>query len=149
MNLRDNEMERLYVSQCSNVEWCKGYNVCVEKANVRINILQAEIGELIAFANQLEEQRNLWMEKCDDVQAENERLKEEIELLHSDYTYKLVKKKAKAEAYKEFATNIEKAFSKTEIQMPNNEVIKQTVQICRNSIQMALKELVVRINDTM
>ena len=34
--------------------------------------------------------------------AEIERLKEEVGLLHSDYTYKFVKAKAKAEAYKEF-----------------------------------------------
>lgn len=48
----------------------------------------------------------------------------------------------KAEAYKEFADDIEKAFSKTESQMPNSEVIKQTVQICRNAIRLVLNELV-------
>ena len=50
--------------------------------------------------------------------------------------------KIKAEAYKEFGENLEKAFSKTECQMPNSEVIKQTVQICRNTIRLVLKELV-------
>ena len=48
-----------------------------------------------------------------------------------------------AEGIKKFADNIEKAFLKTERQMPNSEDIKLTVQICRNAIQIALKELVV------
>lgn len=45
------------------------------------------------------------------LQAENERLKEEVDLLHSDYTYKLVKVKAKAEAVKEFAERLKEKVS--------------------------------------
>ena len=37
------------------------------------------------------------------LQKELEQANAEVELLHSDYTYKFVKAKAKAEAYKEFA----------------------------------------------
>ena len=37
---------------------------------------------------------------------QHEKDKAEIELLHSDYTYKFVKAKAKSEAYKEFADKI-------------------------------------------
>lgn len=49
---------------------------------------------------------------------------------------------AKAEAYKEVADNIERAFSKTESQIPNDAVVKKTVQICRNAIRKVLNELV-------
>lgn len=90
--------------------------------------------------------------KINRLQAENERLKERLkeslienaELLKCKFSADDVAQniiRAKAEAYKEFTDNIEKAFSKTERQMPNSEVIKQTVQICRNAIQIALKEL--------
>ena len=41
-----------------------------------------------------------------ELQAENERLKEEVALLHTDYTYKFVKENAKAEARKEFAERL-------------------------------------------
>lgn len=47
----------------------------------------------------------------DKQEVEIERLKEEVELLHSDYTYKFVKEKAKAEARKEFAELLEQRFA--------------------------------------
>lgn len=59
-----------------------------------ISHLQAEIGELTAFANQLHEQRDMWMEKCDDIQTENERLIEEVAK---------VRRKALLEAFSKFA----------------------------------------------
>lgn len=83
---------------------------------------------------------------CNDIldlinrlQAENERLRTQLYL--EKYT-DVAKKNIKAEAYKEFAGNLEKAFQKTENQMPNSEVIKQTVQICRNAIKIVSRELV-------
>jgi GTP-binding protein EngB required for normal cell division len=41
-----------------------------------INRQKQEIEELTAFANQLEEQRNMWMEKCDETQVTNKYLQE-------------------------------------------------------------------------
>ena len=97
-------------------------------------------------------------EAFDRLKAEVERLKNaykqcawERDIFAEDMTQEIKKdcsylmldiKTIKAEAYKEFADNIERAFSKTESQMPNSEVIKQTVQICRNAIRIALNELV-------
>ena len=70
------------------------------------------------------------------LQAENEGLKAEVELLHSDYTYKLVKNKAKAEAeaeaYKEFADEIFELFPAD----------KPNTVISRVTVKHILKELV-------
>lgn len=56
--------------------------------------------------------------------------------------------KIKTEAYKEFGNKLEKAFSKTENQIPNSEVVKQTVQICRNAIRIVTNELGNRTDDS-
>ena len=93
-----------------------------------INRQKQEIGELTAFANQLEKQRNMWMEKCDEIQvtnkylqernvilkglvdtqkADNERLKEQFHYL--DIECERLEKEnetVKAEAYKEFAERL-------------------------------------------
>ena len=78
-----------------------------------------------------------------DLQAENERLQNCIDEQDIEISrlYKRIDE-TKAEAHKEFAGNLEKAFQKTESQMPNNKIVEQTVQICRNAIRIALKELV-------
>ena len=66
------------------------------------------------------------------LEAENERLKEEIELLHSDYTYKLVKKKAKSEAYKEFADRLKSII----MWSPKNHI-----SITAKDVEVILKEM--------
>ena len=97
----------------------------------------------------------------DRLQAENERLKSDLKEIGEDYErldnavtngaevchnchlkYAEKIKQAKAEAYKEFADNIDKIFSKIERRVPDSKIIEQTVQICRKTIQIALKELV-------
>lgn len=67
------------------------------------------------------------------LQAENEGLKEEIELFHSDHTYKIVKAKTKAEAYKECIEKVKK-------QIENNNAID--AEWLRNFLNNLLKELV-------
>lgn len=64
--------------------------------------------------------------------AENSNLQEKNSNLTSDLS------SLKAEV----ADNIERAFSKTESQIPNIEVVEKTVQICRNAIRKVLNELV-------
>ena len=71
----------------------------LEEAHIDIREKQAEIEALINGQETL--QKYIAEQK-----AEIERLQEEIELLHSDYTYKFVKEKAKAEAVKEFAERL-------------------------------------------
>ena len=78
-------------------------------------------------------------EHINRLNAEVEKLKAENKLLsrYEDYI--------KAEAYKEFADNIERAFSKVESQIsqiPNVKLVEKTIQICRNVIRIVLNELV-------
>ena len=49
--------------------------------------------------------------ECERLEKENESLNTEVALLHTDYTYKFVKAKAKAEAYKEFAERLKEKFN--------------------------------------
>jgi hypothetical protein len=72
-----------------------------------INRQKAEIGELTAFANQLEEQRDLWMEKAGEQKAEIKELdkltieqRREIDRLFNYVQY------ARAAANKEFAERL-------------------------------------------
>lgn len=70
------------------------------------------------------------------LEAENERLKTEKDNLIKTYS------KCQVANIKEFAGRLEEAFSKAESQIPNSEIIKQTVQVCRNAIGLVLKEMV-------
>ena len=79
---------------------------CLENCLNEINRLQAENENYSKNNRQMTSDILKLYKELEQAEAENERLKEEIELLHSDYTYKLVKKKAKAEAYKEFAERL-------------------------------------------
>lgn len=133
--LTDSEMERLYASQCSSVEWCKGYNNAVEKANVIINRLQAE-------NEQYKDYTAKWMEKCDDLQAENERLKSmnqaKLDMIHDlreeNEWYIEIIQTTKAEAYKEFAERLKLTF-------PKDDFLRSTKRISED-IDNLLKELV-------
>ena len=110
---------------------------------LKIESYNAEIKELKCKNSNLTSDLTSLQNDLTSLKAEVERLMRDV------FTYKIMwakaesrETKAKAEAYKEFANNLEKAFQKTESQMPNNEVIKQTVQVCRNAIRLALNELV-------
>ena len=91
--------------------------------------------------NQAENYLEIAKEEINRLQAENERLREEIELLHSDYTYKLVKKKAKAEAYKECIEKVKEKSKKTEI-ICSGALITTNYAISAKSLNKLLKELV-------
>ena len=72
--------------------------------------------------------------ECERLEKENESLNTEVALLHTDYTYKFVKAKAKAEAYKEFAERLkEKAIARS---APFNG---ETIYLC--DIDSVLSEL--------
>ena len=103
------------------------------------------VGDLLGIINRQEqEKQNLEIElkamrgAANSYKAEVERLRATLD---SFTDIGKLYSEIKAEAYKEFADDIEKAFSKTESQMPNSKVIKQTVQIRRNAIRLALNEL--------
>ena len=81
-----------------------------------------DIDELLNIANVCNEA----FDYINRLEAENERLKEEVELLHSDYTYKLVKNKAKAEVRKEFADKIFEEI--TEAILSNDKAIQERVE---------------------
>ena len=112
INHKDEELNRL---QAEN----KRLSTLAELGNTRANDYrvmrdralkaEAEIERLKLLFESVINSRDGYIKVIEQYKAENERLKEEIELLHSDYTYKLVKKKAKAEAYKEFAERLKGA----------------------------------------
>lgn len=127
------------VSSCKNCPLdgkCEP-NVLEQYALDLINRYEAENESLKAEVERL---KNAYKQCAWERDIFAEDMKEEIK---KDCSYLMLDiKTIKAEAYKEFGNKLERAFSKSESQMPNSEVVKQTVQICRNAIRIVINELV-------
>ena len=77
-----------------------------EKALYLINRQKAEIKRWQEHFRYLDFECERLEKEEENNRMEIEKLQEEIELLHTDYTYKFVKRKAKADAIREFAKRI-------------------------------------------
>jgi predicted nuclease with TOPRIM domain len=159
-----------YSSECSFFEETKDGEHCqrvaIKHALDLINRYEEKETELLGIIEQLEKCKDTLiceklklLEENESLKAEVERIQKEVDGYDVFYFCSIsgceavsfdcwkgcpnsVYNKTRTSTYKEIADKLELAFSKTESQMPNNEVVKQTVQICRNAIRLVLNELV-------
>ena len=103
--MTDKEMEMLRVSQCPSVDWCKGYNFAVEKANEIINHQHSEIETML---KDLQFRTNQVIEQ----EANIERLRTECRnqstlwSKHFEDMFETTKEFVRTEAIKEFAERL-------------------------------------------
>ena len=120
-------------NQCQHAPVCK----YIENYRIACDIVYKTVDEL-----PLETQFRYLDIECERLEKENERLNTEVALLHTDYTYKFVKAKAKAEAYKECIEKVKELIKGWNDLKYYSELIK-----AENDLDNLLKEFEKKINE--
>ena len=118
------------------------------------NEFKAEIEKSNALIAEIDELKNGYFQKryeeeeCKELQSVRkawEKASNAYIDLNAEWEGKY--KTAKSEAYQEFANKMNSIFAEIENKLPKNKIVKQTLQVYKNIIQIAKKELVGEDNE--